>query len=70
MKTNNNLNELHHILQCSAEGFWDAILLIVELPPELHEQGLASCERWLSMLESDFNQFKKEVIGVKHHGEK
>lgn len=67
METNHNLSELQHILEITAEGFYDAVVLITELPPELHKQGLSSCERWLSMLARDLEQFKKEVLGVNQY---
>ena len=67
METNNNLPELQHILEITAEGFYDAVVLIAEFPPELYEQGLSSCERWLSMLARDLDKFKKEVIEVNQH---
>ena len=58
---NSNLQELHQILQFVTEGFCDAITLIVELPPELHYVALASCKRWLIMLQTDFMQLEKEM---------
>lgn len=69
MASQNN-NQLHRILQISAEGFLEAVILVAEFPPELYEHGLSSCERWLSMLEGDLEQVKKEVLGVNQHGEK
>ena len=70
MKSNSNLNELHFILQITSESFYEAIMLISQLPPELYGESLSSCERWLLMIRKDFDQFKKEVIGVPQHGEK
>lgn len=70
MKSNNNLNELQFILQITSESFYEAIMLISQLPPELYGESLSSCERWLLMIQKDFDQFKKEVIGVPQYGEK
>lgn len=67
MKSNIKLRELHQILQITAEGFYDAVMLIAELPPELYDQGLSSCDHWLIMLAKDLEQFKREVIGVNQH---
>ncbi len=70
LNKNNNLKELHLILQLTAESFYEAIMLIAELPPELYGEGLSSCERLLLMMQKKFIQLKKEVAGVTQHGEK
>lgn len=65
-----NLTQLHQILQFTAEGFCDAVNLIAELPPILHDDALSSCKRWLTMLTSDFAILEKEMRGVIQNGTK
>ena len=66
--SNNNLNELHQILQFAAEGLCDAVMLIGELPSELHIEAISSCKRWLIMLQNDFEQFEMVLMGATQHG--
>ena len=58
-----DLNDLYKVLQITADGFIEAIMMLSELPPEKIEEGVASCDRWLAMLKKDFEQFKEDVLG-------
>lgn len=72
MKNSNNKNliQRHHILQFAAEGLCDAVILIAELPSELHVDAILSCKRWLTMLKRDFAQFEREFMRGAQHGKK
>jgi len=66
MKQNSNddLKDLYKVLQISADGFIDGIILLSKLPPEAINQGIKSCESWLEMLSKDLKQFKFDILGV------
>ncbi|KTD18721.1 Uncharacterised protein [Legionella lansingensis] len=62
MEINANLGDLHRALDMTEECFCDAVTTLASLPPELYEQGVASCERCLSRALELLEQFKKEVM--------
>jgi len=61
---NADLKDLYRVLQISADGFVDAIVLLSQLPQEEIEKGIQSCERWLEMLNKELKQFKFDILGV------
>ena len=72
MKTNKYLDiaELQQSLEIADDCFCEALLLIVELSPELHEQAIKSCEHCLSSLAHDLESFKREVLHINQSGQK
>lgn len=64
MKHNHaDLNDLYIVLQITADGFIDAIIMLPELPPQKIEEGIVSCDKWLEMLKREFEQFKTNILG-------
>lgn len=63
MKYHADLNDLYKVLQITADGFIEAVIMLPELPPQKIEEGIASCDKWLEMLKKDFEQFKTDVLG-------
>ncbi|HAT1846839.1 TPA: hypothetical protein RG395_002085 [Legionella pneumophila] len=65
MKHDNNsdLNDLYNVLQITADGFIEALVMLSELPSQKIEEGIASCDKWLEMLKKDFEEFKTDVLG-------
>jgi hypothetical protein len=58
-----DINDLYRVLQITADGFIEAIMMLSELPPQKIKEGMTSCDKWLEMLKSDFEQFKTDVLG-------
>ncbi|WP_347251492.1 hypothetical protein [Legionella sp.] len=70
MKSNKYLHEFQRTFDIMEDCFLDGLMLLADIPQELHEQAIQSCEHCLSSLARDFETFKREVLHINEFGQK
>ena len=64
MKANKHLLELQWTFDIMEDCFLDGLMLLANIPQELHEQAIQSCEQCLSSLAQDLERFKSEALHI------
>lgn len=64
MKTNKYLLEFQRTFDIMEDCFLEGLMLLADIPQELHEQAIKSCEQCLSSLAYDLEHFKRKALHI------